>query len=254
MDLLPALVDRDREAVDVGCNVGHYAVKLANLSPRVHAFEPHPRLAYILKRSLPATVILRHQAVSDQSGTAVLTVPIFERPVEGMASISGGNDSYGTARGFLKVKVNKTTLDELADRNIGFVKIDVEGHETVVLAGARHLIRRQRPNVLIEVEERHVPGSVQRVFDYFHAEDYYGFFVLKSDLVPVEKFSPALQAIDLIPSDVQARKDSDYVNNFIFIPRERWNAATEVRLFELLRAVRGAPGNLADRHAANVAA
>jgi len=42
-------------------------------------------------------------------------------------------------------------LDDLKLENVGFVKIDVEGHEAEVLRGAANIITRDRPNFLIEV-------------------------------------------------------------------------------------------------------
>jgi hypothetical protein len=42
-------------------------------------------------------------------------------------------------------------LDDLKLDNVGFVKIDVECHEAEVLDGAANIIKRDRPNFLIEV-------------------------------------------------------------------------------------------------------
>src|SRR3954469_9879548 len=53
MDYLPVLVDARRGAIDVGANLGRYSLRLAPLAKIVWAFEPHPRLAYILRRCLP---------------------------------------------------------------------------------------------------------------------------------------------------------------------------------------------------------
>ena len=39
--------------------------------------------------------------------------------------------------------------------NVGFIKIDVEGHEHAVLEGATKTIKRNMPNLLVEMEEKH---------------------------------------------------------------------------------------------------
>jgi FkbM family methyltransferase len=210
---------------------------LSRLVRHVHAFEPHPRLAYILRRNLPDNVHVYNQAVSSQAGRAVLTVPVFNRPVEGMASISPGSGIFGQAQRVTRVRVQCTTLDRLAGRDIGFVKIDVEGHEMQVLAGAAVLIAQQRPVFLIEVEERHRAGAVQAAFDYFSGKNYAGFFVWKVNLRPVERFSMAMQDLTLVVPGAP-RRSSDYVNNFIFIAREQWSASRELRLSALLSAAR----------------
>jgi FkbM family methyltransferase len=38
---------------------------------------------------------------------------------------------------------------------VGFIKIDVEGHELAVINGATTLLTTQRPLLLIEIEARH---------------------------------------------------------------------------------------------------
>ena len=45
------------------------------------------------------------------------------------------------------------TLDSMLstfDRRIAFIKLDIEGSEPLVVAGARHLIGRDRPRILFE--------------------------------------------------------------------------------------------------------
>jgi FkbM family methyltransferase len=224
MDLLPALVDPQREAVDVGANVGHYALRLSRLVRRVHAFEAHPRLAYVLRRCLPPNVLVRGEAVSDRIGTAVLTVPLFVRPVEGMASLSADANRFATARGLTRIRVPSTTLDELAEHD-------------EVLKGAKQLILRQRPTFLVEVEERHRPGSVHTLFESFSAQDYRGFFACNAAILATEAFTVDMQNLHRIVA-AAPRKSYDYVNNFIFQPRERWSASWELRLRELLESAR----------------
>ena len=236
MALLSALVDPRREAVDVGANVGHYALRLSRLVSRVHAFEPHPRLSYVLSRSMPANVVVRNEAVSDQMGTAVLIVPFFERPVEGMASIASENRVYSAARGLTRIRISSTTLDSLADNNVGFVKIDVEGHETSVLSGATELIRRQQPTFLVEVEERHKSGSLAAAFGFFAAQGYRGFFACRDAIQTVEEFTMDLQSESLI-INAAPRRSYHYVNNFMFVPGADGDACHR-QLSALLRTAR----------------
>jgi FkbM family methyltransferase len=237
MSLLPVLVNPARAAIDVGANVGHYAVDLAGLAPQVHAFEAHPRLAYILRHNMPGNVTVHNAAVSDQTGTATLSVPFFDRPVEGMASLTPTGGQFSTAQMVSRVVVRSTTLNQFAAHNIGFVKIDVEGHEAAVLAGAHELIDRQRPTFLIEVEERHRAGAVQAAFDYFQLRDYIGLFARNTTIHPISDFHLSMQHIaDIVPD--APRVSSGYVNNFIFVPREHYSAAQHKQLIDRLHAAR----------------
>src|ERR1700738_2367763 len=66
--LLPFLVDRRRNAVDVGANKGTYTYALARLAKHVWAFEPNPKMFNILKRGAAANVTTAMLALSDRSG------------------------------------------------------------------------------------------------------------------------------------------------------------------------------------------
>jgi hypothetical protein len=46
------------------------------------------------------------------------------------------------------------------------LKIDVEGHEDAVLAGARVLLARDAPSLIVEVEDRHKQGSRGAVCEF----------------------------------------------------------------------------------------
>lgn len=232
--LLSAIVDPTREAIDVGANIGHYAEQLAILTPHVYAFEPHPRLARLLSTFPHNKVTVRQVALSDVSGKFVyLKVPEFEGVEgEGLASI----DDHQSFEVFRKIRVQTATLDELADRNIGFVKIDVEGHELNVLAGAERLIAKQRPTFLVEAEERHHAGATKRLFAFFAERNYRGLFVSGKSLLPVESFVPAMQNAAVLRNDVP-RKDFVYPNNFLFVPAERWSEKLQEKIQQRLLSV-----------------
>ena len=217
MELLPFLVDPKREAIDVGANIGRYTLPLSHRATHVHAFEPHPRMAAVLRAAFPIGATIYEAAASDTNGTTQLHVPMIDgREDQGIASVETG----ALAGDYGSVEVQTVKLDTLAERDIGFVKIDVEGHEMSVLQGAKVLMARWRPAVLVEVEERHSPGSLARVTDYFDALHYRGFFLYDCMLHPLSEFVPDMQNPLLLKAlDTGApRKAIPYVNNFIFIP------------------------------------
>ena len=64
-----------------------------------------------------------------------------------------------------QVKTKK--LDELVKKdNIGFIKIDVEGHETEVIRGSIELIKRNKPTLLVEIEERHTKKPIESTINF----------------------------------------------------------------------------------------
>ena len=223
IELLPFLVDPERQAIDVGANIGRYTLPLSRRAAHVHAFEPHPRLAAVLRATFPSRATIYEAAASDRNGMTQLHIPFVDgREDQGIASVETGafDDTFEGSFGSLDVRA--LTLDSLSDCNIGFIKIDVEGHELSVLQGAEKLLARWRPTVLVEVEERHSPGALGRVTAFFDALNYRGFFLFDSALRPLSEFLPDMQnPLLLRVLDAGApRKAIPYVNNFIFIPDE----------------------------------
>ena len=75
-------------------------------------------------------------------------------------------------------------LDDFNFNNhISFIKIDVEGHELEVLKGAKKTIKKFKPNMLIEIEERHSNKKEQTTIDYICSLGYKSFVYDQKKLV-----------------------------------------------------------------------
>jgi FkbM family methyltransferase len=153
LEVLLSFVTSDTVFLDIGANVGYFAVAVGNrLGPggQVHAFEPHAGLAGLIERSvhlnsLEPVVKLWQVAVSDQEGTIALFYPDDHL---GRGTASRHIDEPGK-----HVSVRACMLDRLLppDLSVDLVKIDVEGHELHVLRGMHDLLRRSpRVKVLFE--------------------------------------------------------------------------------------------------------
>jgi FkbM family methyltransferase len=149
--LLPLLVDPNRTAVDVGAANGVYSWHLMRLASKVVGFEPNPQSFEALRKAAP-NLELHQIALSDKEGTATLRIPISRNvAATGWGTIHPGNDFREIwPDDVLVFEVKTARLDEVGLKNIGFIKIDVEGHELEVLKGAINLIENQRPKLLIE--------------------------------------------------------------------------------------------------------
>jgi FkbM family methyltransferase len=140
---------------DIGANVGVFSVAAAALGARVLAVEADPWLAEIVRDSkrLPgnesAEIEVVAAAISERSGVSRLLIAKRGRASNALASV-GGRDQMGGVRAIISVPT--LTLDALL-RDFEaptFVKIDVEGAESLALRGAEELLRLHRPRMLIE--------------------------------------------------------------------------------------------------------
>lgn len=215
--LLGALVDPARPCVDVGANNGLYTYALLKLgAPRIVAFEPNPRMAAILKRRFAGHIrsgrlTVETLGLSTERGAVDLFIP---EGAHALASLEPRS-----ARNLEKMTVQIVPMDALDLGAVGFVKIDVEGHEGAVLEGGRALIARERPNILVEAEERHQHGAVDRARAVLDPLGYQGFFLGPEGLTPVARFDPAVHQKEsaLDPSGRHRLPGALYVNNFMFV-------------------------------------
>ena len=210
-DLLPAIVDPARAAVDVGAHAGSYTVRLAPLVPKVFAFEPDTEMADLLRRAAPPNVVVSSDALSDTAGWKTFRVPVEA----GHASVTLGSLAPLDTASTIERQVRTSTLDQLAEDDIGFVKIDVEGHEVEVLDGGRGLIERRRPVFLLEANDA---NDVGRLVAFFADHDYAGFFVHPDGgTAPIEELTAELQDRAELSRPV-TRREMRFVNNFFYAP------------------------------------
>jgi FkbM family methyltransferase len=170
--LLGQIVPRNRMALDIGAADGVYAWHLARIAATTAAFEANPETAARLRARLPSTDVYA-VALSDSDGETVLRIPVANGvALSGLGTVEEANDFQQRHRQVRPVKVQMRTLDSFSLPSIGFMKIDVEGHELAVLRGAESSILRDRPSILVEVEDRHKPGAVSSVKGWLAARGY----------------------------------------------------------------------------------
>ena len=143
LDALKRLIRPGEVVVDVGANIGYFTAHMARLvgaAGTVHAFEPEPQNFELLTANMAGNrltnVVLHQVALGAQAGTAVLHRSDFSG---GMHRLYESVCCSGPA-----VEVPLLRLDALLQPGqVSLIKIDVEGFEPYVLAGAQSLIRNQ---------------------------------------------------------------------------------------------------------------
>ncbi len=75
---------------------------------------------------------------------------------------------------------------------MGFIKIDVEGHELAVLRGAEGLLRACHPALLIEASDEHRPGALESIRAFLEPLGYRGYVAENGRMRPVEPSDASL--------------------------------------------------------------
>jgi FkbM family methyltransferase len=190
MELLDVLCDPGKTSIDVGAKIGMYTYRLLRHSRDVVAFEPIPVLVGMLRRvfaNKPVSVM--PYALSDAPGRATLRVPFGSNGEVklGRSTIEPSNTLvHDDVADVDEIDVEKKTLDGCAIDNVGFVKIDVEGHEIAVIAGATATLERDRPTLLVEANDHHYPQAVAKSRAMLSGLGYRGYFIEKERLVEIE--------------------------------------------------------------------
>lgn len=210
----------DTVFLDIGANAGSFIFQLENkLSPKnIYAFEPNKNLFSRLKRIFPTTNIFP-LALSDKNEIATFKVPVINgKKYASRGTLQVDYREIGEAKHVLQqVKVMK--LDDWVAQEklekIDFIKIDVEGNEMQTLRGAKGVIEKFYPTMMVEMEQRHHTEPLQHLISEIENWGYETFF-LNRETFELEKFDEKLISEY---NDGKVGTKQAYINNMIFIPK-----------------------------------
>ncbi len=149
------LISRCNSFADVGANIGYYSILAAKINPavRVYAFEPAPGPLHYLKANVAinkveSAVRIVGMALSNKPGTLRFSPPLI-RKYSFLEHQLGGTGHVGGAQALIEVAAD--TLDQyMCNKQIDMIKLDTEGSEDLVIAGASDVIRTRRPIIICE--------------------------------------------------------------------------------------------------------
>jgi FkbM family methyltransferase len=174
--------------IDVGANVGIHTLIMAHSVGKgtVLAIEPVPELFTRLLRNIAlnglCNVTAEQVAVTDRSCTVTLFLPSGEPGTSGTRRLAASM-AYSPDR--VPLRVMGITLDELVARHhltrVDLIKIDVEGFEGSVLAGAGNILAAHRPVLVFEYSKwlwGRAGFTWEAIRDLLYTHGYKGFFML----------------------------------------------------------------------------
>lgn len=154
--ILKNVIKKDFICFDIGANVGVHSLLMAKYAfdGHVYCFEPFTPVRERLKINLAANgfsnVTVFPWAVGEVSEKMDLYTPIL------------GSDNYGQSSTIKKdylgasIKIDVKSIDDVKELNellrVDFIKIDVEGSESIVLNSLSSLIIKHKPIIIFEYD------------------------------------------------------------------------------------------------------
>lgn len=173
-ELFRYLVRPGDRCLDVGANVGVHTIRLAKLAGpdgAVIAIEPDPELARRARGNVQLNEVTNVQviqaAAADRSATALLYRPGTADANRARGSLLHHAYLTGQAQ-----EVPTVVIDELCPGPVALIKIDVEGAEAAVVAGAGAAIARDHPAVIFEYAPEALGREVSSPFGWLAAQGY----------------------------------------------------------------------------------
>ena len=211
IDLLKRFIKPGTDSIDVGVYRGVYSYERSKYAKKVHSFEPNPLIFKYINKNLKKisnNIDLYNFALSNENKVSNLRIPIRNKKIDkenyeehylmGRATVHELNNFQN----YEKFEITLKKIDDFNfDNEISFMKIDVEGHEMEVIEGGKLFIKKNKPVLLVEIEERHSKKNVHDSIDYINELGYKSYIYDENDL----KKTSELKSMKLL-------------TNFIFLP------------------------------------
>ncbi|WAK02060.1 FkbM family methyltransferase [Methylobacter sp. YRD-M1] len=198
MKYLSLLVNPSMIAIDAGANKGIYSYALSRCAKHVYCFEPISELCAYIKNYQSNKLTVINSALSDETGKLTLKIPIKDgKRITTRASLVCHDE--GELR---QVDVNK--LDSYGYKDVGFIKIDVEGAEEKVIMGGLSTIKEYNPVLLIEMfYEKNQSERCRKLFNFLMGIGY--------KAISIDKFGPQV-------CNERIFECTELSRNIIFVP------------------------------------
>ncbi len=147
---------------DIGANLGFYSwfVQQYPTIRRVVLFEPDPTNYELITKTIRKNAVSNchamNVALSDRAGEALFLVDRASGTTGSLNSVSSTDNPSSLQHGYRlseTISSRTATVDGLIDEGLpapDLIKIDVEGAEWLVLAGAENCLTKHRPILIIE--------------------------------------------------------------------------------------------------------
>ena len=164
---------------DVGANIGSHSIALSNIFKNkiiIRAFEAQSNIYQMFNRSIKINnlnnIKVYHNAVSDKNDEIIrIDLPDYSK-----YNNFGGLELFKPFQNSDNADMQKSGIFEdvktikldIFDEEVDFIKIDVEGMESLVLKGSNNLIVNHRPILFMEL----LKSKLEDVIKFFKDKNY----------------------------------------------------------------------------------
>jgi len=167
LSFVKQFIPEDKNIIDIGANIGVHSVIYSNYtSGTVYAIEPQPRVFNILEQNISSNncrnIIPYMFGASSQNTRFFMNARYDIKENQGAFRITEKEEQG--------IMIECKILDELYIENVGYIKIDVEGHELETLKGLTRTISEYKPILMIEIHD--TSPTKNQVFDFIENVGY----------------------------------------------------------------------------------
>jgi FkbM family methyltransferase len=179
-DIFDRYLRSDRSYVDVGAFIGASVMHGAQLARHCYAIEPNPLVYRYLVENTLDNVAIRDRVtrfegcIWDRNGTVRLSAPV--KPFGSTASLQAGT---ACASWPVQAVTFESFLRFFGVTDLNFIKMDIEGAESVVLPQMADYLRRERPTVLVSVHAFGFDDRRAQVAGIVDALEHYRYLYLR---------------------------------------------------------------------------
>ncbi len=206
--IIPKLLVNCNRAIDIGANVGVWSYWLSKYAKQVESFEPNPKIFNALKNIKIKNVNSYNIALSNKTGSVDLLIP---KGRKGFSNQGASLSSIKVQGEHKSISIEAKQLDEFNFLDVDFIKIDVEGHEHEVIEGARETIKKFKPTMVIEMEEKHNQIPIEEQISSVEKMGYQCCVLINETIIQIKE-------IDLDKFHRNPTNKDSYLFNFIFYP------------------------------------
>ena len=159
-ELLLESIKENDTVIDVGANVGEISLRAANIVGnkvgKIYSFEPDHinfnRFLNNMKINAVKNITPINKGLGNVDG--VFNLSVVDENNRGMNRIVESNESLNTSKIEVIILDNYIKLKNIT--RVDLIKIDTEGFEMNVIIGAKDLLKRFRPILFIELDEKNL--------------------------------------------------------------------------------------------------